>query len=227
MNTRTIDPTAPNATFDYQGAYLSLVNVELQLGPFSLSTQPGSGYGHTVGNDVVDNVPVTTLRPGSLTPRGDSDPEDSTVLMGYRQGDVPWQMAFSIVTDPKGGLVGTAFALDVESNFPSIPMSIAKNTISQPKFSVLKAGRLPVGYLASLKLRFWSNGIKDLPLDAWLAVQIGYYKDDAQSKNLESIPLVTTHELLYYPTQGTPASTVLGNNHPRPDRHRNPASASR
>ena len=91
-------------------------------------------------------------------------------------------------------------------------------------------GVLPIDYRAQLRLRFRMGDMKELPLDAWLAVQINYLKADLKalsaaraSRNYEGLPYVTTHELLYYPAQGgKPTSSMLGGNYPAHDRHQEP-----
>lgn len=219
----------PNPTCSFQGSYLSLVQVDLQLGPFFLDTYPKLALGHAVNLSVVDRVPVTTVRTAARE-QPNPDPESSMIALGYTQNDVAWDMAFTVLTDSKGGLVGTSFALEVDSNYPSIPMSIAKTPINQPKFVVQTSGVLPTDYRAQLRLRFWMEEMKELPLDAWLAVQVNYFKADLKAlsaaraaRNYDGLPYVTTHELLYYPAQGgTSTSRMLGGNYPAHDRHLEP-----
>jgi hypothetical protein len=229
MNTHADNTPVPRPTCSYEGSYLTLVDAGLQIGPFSLETRPGLALGYAVNHSVTDAVPVTTVRTAARR-QPNPDPETSMIALGYTQNDVAWDMAFTVLTDALGGLVGTSFALDVDSNYPSIPMSIARTTINQPKLVVQTSGLLPTDYRAQLRLRFWVNEIETLPLDAWLAVQINYFKLDPSAlaaaraaQDFSGQPYVTTHELLYYPAHGdTPNSRMLGGNYPAVDRHRGP-----
>ncbi len=226
---KNTSPSVPNPTCSFQGSYLSLVQADLQLGPFFLDAHPNLAVGHAVDLSVSNQVPVTTVRTAARQ-QPNPDPESSMIALGYTQNDLAWDMAFTVVTDPKGGLIGTSFALDVDSNYPAIPMSIVKTPIKQPKFVVQTTGVLPIDYRAQLRLRFWMGEMKELPLDAWLAVQVNYFKADLKAlsaaraeRNYDGLPYVTTHELLYYPAQGgTSTSRMLGGNYPAHDRHLEP-----
>ncbi|MFL9584101.1 hypothetical protein [Stenotrophomonas sp. AB1(2024)] len=228
MNT-TPAPIEPNPLCSFQGAYLSLLEVQLKLGPFTLNTHPGLGLGHSVDQTVLDGVPVTTLRSAKRNVQPKEGPAPSgQMALGYKQNGTPWLMAFTIITDPAGGLVGSRFSLDVQSSYPDLKMSIGQIEINQPKLVVQKVGYLPADYLAQLQLNFWAKDPDTLPIDAWVAVQVGFLrKPDSPTLaaaiaagDLSGEELVNTYELLYYPASGDANDApVLGNNYPAADRH--------
>lgn len=219
----------PSPLCTYQGAYLSLLEVQLKLGPFTLNTQPGLGFGHSVDQTLLDKVPVTTLRSARCNMAAEEGlAPTSRAAVGYQQNGTPWTMAFSVVTDPKGGLLGSSFALDAQSSYPGLKMSIAKTEINQPKLVVQKADYLPADYAAQLQFNFWTKDPDTVPLDAWIAVQVGYLAEPDSptlaaaiaAGDLSGEKLVNLYELLYYPASGTSENApVLGNNYPASDRH--------
>jgi hypothetical protein len=224
----TVAPNEPTPLCTYQGAYLSLTEVQLKLGPFTLNTHPGVAFGHTVDLSTLDDVPVTTLRSAQCTVvQPDSDPATSQMALGYKQNGTPFLMAFTITTDPKGGLVGSSFSLDVQSSYPDLKMSIAKTEINQPKLVVQTVGYLPADYIAQLRMNFWADKPDTLPLDAWVSVQVGYLTKSPTLEasiargDLSAEKLTNTYELVYYPASGSsPHAPVLGDNYPAADRHR-------
>lgn len=213
---------APNPQFSYQGAYLPLGGPSVRLGPFAFGASDRLGVGYAISEDTLDDVPVTAVRTASTLAVAEGDPADNLIHMGFDQNDVKWQMAFSVLTDKKGGLVGCDFALDVQSNFPQLAMSVARTRINQPGMSVLTKNVLPGDYRAQMTLRFWGNGNANLPLDAWIAVQVAYVKIDPgkAAATAAGIPLVTTGEMLFYPAPGSGDAPVLCDNYPAPDRFR-------
>lgn len=220
------DDAAPAPLFSYQGAYLSKVGPGLRLGPFSYDVAGQPSVGHAVAFQMLDAVPVTTVRPGATVATDDGDPADNLIHIGYEQGELAWAMAFSVLTDPAGALVDTEFSLEVHSNYPQIPMSIERTRIQHPGVSFLVEGVLPADYRAQMSLRFWSGGKTNLPLDGWLAVQVAYRKMPPMAGAADTgTPLVTTGELLFFPAAQNDASPMLCNNYPAPDRHKHRANA--
>jgi|GEM_PF-3452625 len=228
MNTKAnVSDIAPNPLFSYQGAYLSLFGADVAIGPFSIKLEPPAklGIGYAVAYQELDAVPVTTVRTASIKSHVEDKPTN-VVQIGFDQNDTEWLMTFSVLTDPKGGLNGTDFALDVQSNYPQIPMSIERTPINQAGFNALTKGTLPADYRAQLTLRYWNNGKTDLPIDAWVSVQVAYVKAPKSEHNtitsLVGIPLVTTGEVLFFPTPGSGDNPVLGENYPSNDRYKKP-----
>ncbi|MGH8051653.1 MAG: hypothetical protein ACREPB_13425 [Arenimonas sp.] len=228
MNTKTeVSDDAPSPLFSYQGAYLSLFGADISIGPFTIELEPPVklGIGYAVAYQELDSVPVTTVRTATIKSHVEDKPSN-VVQAGFIQNGTEWLMTFSIQTDPKGGLEGTDFALDVQSNYPQIPMSIERTPINQAGFGALTKGTLPADYWAQLTLRYWNNGKTDLPLDAWVTVQVAYVKAPKSQHNaidsLVGIPLVTTGEVLFFPTPGSGDSPVLGNNYPDKERYKKP-----
>lgn len=223
MNTKNkLLDGAPNPSITYQGAYLSLFGADVAIGPFTIGLEPPEkvGIGYAVAQQEIDQVPVTTVRTASIRTLLEDKP-DNIVQVGFNQNDTEWLMTFSVLSDPKGGLVGTDFALDVQSNFPQIPMSVARTPVAQAGFNVLTKGILPAGYRAQLTLRYWDNGKTNLPIDSWLAVQVGYVqapRSEHRSMNTVGVPLVTVGEVLFFPTPGSGDNPVLRDNYPRADR---------
>lgn len=225
MNTRS--PAAPSPTCVLQGAYLTLTEVQLKLGPFTLSTHPGLGLGHSVDVSTVDGVAVTTLRSGQRTvtvPEGALP--SSQIMLGYSQNGAPDQaMAFTVLTDEQGGLQDCAFSLEVTSNYPDISMSMSKWIIDRPGFTLQSSKKLPLDYQAQLKFSFWADKPDSLPLDAWAAIQVGFLSKSATldaalaAGDVSGEKLTNFYELLYYPASGLSATApVLGHNYPRADR---------
>lgn len=227
MNTKNeVFDGAPNPLFSYQGAYLSIFGAEMEIGPFSIKLEPPVkvGVGYAVAHQELDAVPVTTVRTASIKEHLEDKPTN-IVQIGFDQNDTEWLMTFSVLSDLKGGLIGTDFALDVQSNYPQTPMSIARTPIQQKGFNVLTKGILPADYRAQLTLRYWDNGKTNLPIDAWLAVQVGYIKaPKSQHKTIDivGVPLVTTGEVLFFPTPGSGDNPVLRDNYPKADRYSKP-----
>lgn len=227
MNTKNgVSDGAPNPLFSYQGAYLSLFGADVSIGPFSIEFEPAAkiGLGYAVAQQDVDRVPVTTVRAASIKSHLEDKPTN-IVQIGFDQNNTEWLMTFSVLSDPKGGLMGTDFALDVQSNYPQIPMSVARTAIQQEGFNVLTKGVLPADYRAQLTLRYWDNGKTNLPIDAWLAVQVGYVqvsKSQHRTTDLIGVPLVTTGEVLFFPTPGSGDNPVLRDNYPKADRYSKP-----
>ena len=62
--------------------------------------------------------------------------------------------------------------MEVESNYPEIDMSIPKITVSQGGFGLLVQNVLPADYVAQMTVKFWDNGLTDLPLDGWTALEV-------------------------------------------------------
>lgn len=227
MNTKyEVLDGAPNPWFSYQGAYLSNLKASMAIGPYALDVKPPKavGVGYAVAQQECDRVPVTTVRTASIQTHLEDKPT-SLIQIGYDQNNTEWLMAFSVLSDPQGGLVGTDFALEVQSNYPQIPMSVARTPLTQKGLNVLTKGILPADYRAQLTLLFWNNGKTGLPLDAWLSVQVGYIKapqSQHRTIDLAGIPLVSTGEVLFFPTPGGEDNPVLCNNYPALDRHSKP-----
>jgi hypothetical protein len=214
-------PTHPTPIFDYQGAGLSLVEVDLKIGPFSFPTYPGLGFGHAIGHETDAGLVRTIVRPARVK-ASTGDPCSSHVVMGYNQAGVEWDMTFSIETDPGGGMVGCAVALEVDSNYPQTPMTISKATINQPGLGFLVRGLLPKDYLGQLTLKFWGNGRGDIPIDAWALVQVAYVKPEGFGKVFApgETPVVPVGELVLYPAHQDSMGGVIGDNYPRQVRAR-------
>lgn len=216
--------SAPNITFNYQGAYLSMHSIGT-LGPFRVSPAEQLGFGYAVAQDTLSKVPVTSLRTASIK-ENMTDVPDTVVQMGYLQNDTEWLMTFSVLSDPQGGAIGTDVELLANSNYPQIPMNIPRTRIDQKGVNFLVKGILPANYRAQLVLRFWNNGLDRLPLDSWISVQVGYVQvEPGQQRSLQpgvSIPLVTVAETLLYPAPGSGDRKVLGDNYPKRDRFAEP-----
>lgn len=225
MNTKKLAGPLPQCVL--QGAYLCLTEVQLKLGPFTLSSHPGLSLGHSVDVSNVDGVPVTTLRsaqrPVTVT---EGKLPTSQIMLGFDQNSVPNEaIAFTVVTDPKGGLDGNSFSLEVTSNYPDVSMSMSKWTIDRPGFTLQAAKHLPLDYLAQLKFSFWADSPDDLPLDAWVAIQVGYLVKSPtlaaalEAGDVSAEKLINFYELLYYPASGLSATApVLGHNYPAANR---------
>jgi hypothetical protein len=228
MNMKNQLPS-PSPQCVLEGVYLSLTEVQLKLGPFTLSSHPGLGIGHSVDVSTLDSVAVTTLRPRKRQITvADGEPPTSQVMLRFNQNNAPNEaMAFTVITDPRGGLKKCAFSLDVTSNYPDLNMSMSKWVIEQNGFTLQSAKKLPLDYVAQLKFSFWSHEPDNLPLDAWIAIQVGTLTKSAtltaalEAGDVSAEKLTNFYELLYYPASGDSLTApVLGHNYPRADRHR-------
>lgn len=225
MNTKSSNGPQPKCVL--QGAFLTLTEVQLKLGPFTLSTHPGLGFGHSVDVSTVDGVPVTTLRSAQRTLTvAEGDLPTSQIALGYDQNGAPDQaIAFTVTTDSQGGLQGCSFSLEVASNYPDVEMAIPKYTIDRAGFTLQNSKKLPQDYVAQLKFNFWADKPDALPLDAWAAIQVGFLSRSATldaalaAGDVSREKLTNFYELLYYPASGLSATApVLGHNYPAANR---------
>jgi hypothetical protein len=207
-------PDKPDPQFTYEGSGITLDPGTLSLGPFT-APYPAVVFGHAVAFEEDAGIPTISLRPAATLL--EDDPCTELFGMRYDQHGIEWEMIFRITTDPKGGLVGTSFALLTQSSYPQIPMSVSKIEVNQPAFGALVRGFLPGDYLATIVTKFWDNGNKDLPLDAWLMLEIAYVPNDHWGKEWDdddSIPMEPLGEVVLYPAHQGSSGPVLGDNYP-------------
>lgn len=181
-------PKGPAPLLLYRGSQLSL----------SVASGEKIGVHYAVDQKMVGKEPVTTVRTAVINIDQDDPPANITRIHychndQHELHDPAFQesslVTFSVLTDPKGGLIGADFALEVMSNYPGIPMSVGRTRIDQPGLKVLAKQKLPVAYLANLELRFWTNGKGPLELDGWLSVQAAYELEQDGGKMSPSIPI--------------------------------------
>lgn len=202
---------APNPVLTYQGSHL-VQQSSIEVGPF-LFKGTTSAMGLNFYSKASE-VRSYFLRPERLVVM--EDPHAADFLMHYDQNGTGWEMIFRITTDPLGGVVGTSFAMDVESNYPEIDMSIGKIKVEQPAFGALVHNQLPDDYVAEIKVRFWQNGERELPLDAWLMLEVAYVKIDVitDEMDFDNIPKVPIGTATFYPAPADSKGGVLGGNYP-------------
>jgi hypothetical protein len=212
----TYNDDVPKPSFAYQGSRLSLVTAGVLVGPFPVPV-PSLGFGFNVAESSRgDNIRDYELRPARTTL--EADPCTTQFVMFYQQKGVAWDMIFRITTDPKGGVVGTSFAMDVQSNYPEIYMSIPKIKVNQPAFGVLMRGDLPGDYMAQMTVSFWQNDLADPPIDSWLALETAYVDVAARGKKAarpEDIPMVPVGRTTLFPAHQGSKGKVLGDNYPK------------
>ena len=201
---------APNPEFNYGGATNSqAVNLcgSITVGqttelPFEAQS-PGTPLGVEISETTDEQgSPLYELHVLSKQSTGDNPPTVE-YYANYEQNGTEWEMTFQLISDKDGGVVGTEFSLNVESNHPDIKMSIPRMTIPQAGFSLLKRNTLPADYQARLTVNFWQNDI-DVPDDGWIEIQVAYVKEDAPNAITVQVdgtgtPIVPVGTIRLYP----------------------------
>jgi len=157
-----------------------------------------------------NGIPSYDLRP-SHTIQSEEDPYSFNFDFYYQQDGVEWDMVFSLISDNQGGVLDTAAALEVYSNYPNIPMALSKFTFSERGIGVQKRNVLPKDYAATLTLKFWLQR-GNPAVDGWIRLETFYVVEPEDVAAGRPNPvLVGTGKSTLYPSLGGPTSPVLGN----------------
>jgi len=204
----------PSPILTYQGGGAVLQPAKLVLGTVPIGQLAPVSVGFNYYAECKNGIPGYALRPAS-SPVEDAEPYNYVAYFYYQQGGVAWNdIVFSLKPDEAGGVLGTAAALEVCSNYPGIPMTLGKFTFSQPGFGTQVHGNLPGDYVARLALKFWIQQANPA-LDGWIRLETHYVRPQATDGAPKPPPLlVSTGSATLYPSpDGGPDCRVLGNSY--------------
>lgn len=199
------DPLFPSPIFDFQGASAQLQPAPLVLGTGSIGAISGSTGGFNFSSEIKEEMPYYRIRPARTCKFTDVPPCNYAADFEYKQNGLAWDMVFTLISDKAGGVVGTAAAVEVDSNYPEIPMSLGKFVFNQPGVGVQSRAVLPADYVAHIRLKFWIEEA-DPALDGWIRLETNYVKPDSGTRPV----LVNTGRALFFPCSGEFESRVLG-----------------
>ena len=141
-----------------------------------LRSMSGDLTGFRTNTEVTNDVHLVRIWPSRLTGSSGTNPCDYVAYFHYQQNDIEADTLFSLVCGDEGGVVGSSAELEVNSNYPEIPMSHSKFKFSQPGKGIQVEGRLPRGYTAKIALKFWVEGANIAPHD-WIQLEISQLKN--------------------------------------------------
>jgi hypothetical protein len=199
------DSLYPTPMLEFQGASAQLQPTRLVLGTETVGTVSGQTAGFNYSSEIKDETPYFRIRPARSHNFKDIAPCNYVADFEYRQNGVEWDMVFTLISDNGGGVLRTAAAVEVESNYPELPMTLEKFVFAQPGVGVQSRAVLPADYVAQIRLKFWIEDA-DPALDGWLRLETNYVKPDSGPRPV----LVNTGRALFFPASGEFESPVLG-----------------
>ncbi|MEK7916777.1 hypothetical protein AAB988_31800 [Burkholderia contaminans] len=199
------DSLFPTPILEFEGASAQLQPSMLVLGTATVGTVSGQTAGFNCSSEIKDDTPYFRIRPARAYRFMDVPPCNYVVDFEYRQNGIEWDMVFTLISDNAGGVVGTAAAVEVDSNYPELPMTLNKFVFAQPGVGVQSRAVLPEDYVAQIRLKFWIEDA-DPALDGWIRLETNYVKPGSGSRPV----LVNTGRALFFPASGEFASRVLG-----------------
>ena len=194
----------------YLGSSFVVHPVDISVGTARVGQVPSQSIGiRSVPSDE-DGIPTYTLRPEHKLRSDEKDPCDFQFDFAYHQNGLEWDMVFSLKSDDQGGVVGTAAAVEVDSNYPDIPMTLSKFTFNQGGIGYQKRYILPADYAAELRFKFWLQHT-DPAVDGSIRFETFYVKMPESAREGRPDPvLVSTSKSTLYPSFGGPEARVLG-----------------